>query len=62
MSQANGVEEFHSQAFLFTYQTATAALAGHPSFRGPGVFELRFDDDGPLMGSYSLFMSVERLP
>jgi hypothetical protein len=61
MSQSNGYESFSAQGFLFTYSTASSAATEDRSGRGPGVIELRYDDGGSLLGSYSLFMTVQRI-
>jgi hypothetical protein len=52
---------FDPKVLILTYQAAD--LISRTDFgHGPGIFEMRFQDDHDLEGDYTLFLQVKRLP
>jgi len=51
---------FQPQVLVLTYEGARNAIARDNGF-GPGVVQVRYDDQRELEGSYSLYLKVERV-
>jgi len=52
---------FDPKVLILTYQAAD--MISRTDFgHGPGIFEMRFQDDRDLEGDYTLFLQVKRLP
>jgi hypothetical protein len=51
---------FQPQVLVLTYEGARDAIARDNGF-GPGVIEVRYDDQRELEGGYSLYLKVERV-
>jgi hypothetical protein len=61
MTQSGDRYVFDPQVLILTYDAADMISRtdyGH----GPGIFEMRFQDDRDLQGDYTLFLQVRRLP